>query len=528
MASPTATSSTPPRVTAPRSAASRTWRWVAVILAVLVLLCIVAGAILFAKFWPFSEKAVLEDLAEASDSKVAAVHYHATYFPPGCTLDQVEFDHEHSRFITIDKLVVRGSYLGILRHHVPHIEAIGGRVFIPAFGSQTHLQTQHSATIIDELVANGAYVEFESSEPREKPFRFDVHEATLRDVGWGRAIAYHLKFHNPNPPGEISAEGQFGPWVEGHPEETPFSGRYEFDHADLGVYRGIAGTLSSRGQFDGALKHLSVNGTTLTPDFEVTASGHKVKLETKFDAYVNGMNGDTFLKRVDAHFRRTNLVAEGSVAHSPGQKGKVTDLQITTRNGRIEDLLGLFVSEPRAPMSGFVSLHTKALIPPGDEEFLKKVQLDGGFGIDEGSFSKPETQKDVDQLSAGARGENKEDPETVLTDLLGQVKVKDGTTHFTDLSFGIPGAKARMHGTYNLLNYRIDLHGRMQVDTKISKTTSGMKSFLLKMMDPFFKKKKKGEVVPVHILGTYHKPQFGLDFSDNDDSTKGKDDSKKK
>ena len=70
-----------------------------------------------------------------------------------------------------------------------------------------------------------------------------------------------------------------------------------------------------------------------------------------------------------------------------------------------------------------------------------------------------------------------------------------------------------MYGTYNLLNEKIDLHGRMRVDTKISKTTTGMKSFLLKAIDPIFKKKKKGEVVPIHITGTYEHPQFGLDLS---------------
>jgi hypothetical protein len=44
-----------------------------------------------------------------------------------------------------------------------------------------------------------------------------------------------------------------------------------------------------------------------------------------------------------------------------------------------------------------------------------------------------------------------------------------------------------------------------------------MKSFLLKAMDPFFKKKKKGEIVPVYIAGTYSKPQFGIDLSQHDD-----------
>ena len=56
----------------------------------------------------------------------------------------------------------------------------------------------------------------------------------------------------------------------------------------------------------------------------------------------------------------------------------------------------------------------------------------------------------------------------------------------------------------------------MKVDTKISKTSSGVKALLLKIMDPLFRKKKKGEIVPVHILGTYEKPQFGLDLANNE------------
>jgi hypothetical protein len=53
----------------------------------------------------------------------------------------------------------------------------------------------------------------------------------------------------------------------------------------------------------------------------------------------------------------------------------------------------------------------------------------------------------------------------------------------------------------------------MRVDTEISKTTTGVKALLLKAIDPFFKKKRKGEVVPVHITGTYEHPQFGLDLT---------------
>jgi hypothetical protein len=238
-----------------------------------------------------------------------------------------------------------------------------------------------------------------------------------------------------------------------------------------------------------------------------------VKLVTQFDAYVDGTHGDTFLKRVDAHFGRTSLIVDGSVAGAKNGKGKIALLNLASRQGRIEDILGLFVKSPRAPMSGAIALKAKVEIPSGNEPFLRKVRLNGAFGIDEGTFTKAETQKNVNELSAGARGEKMEDAETVLTDLKGQVVLEGGIAKFSDLSFGVPGADARMYGTYDLVSEKIDLHGKMRVDTKISKTASGMKSFLLKAMDHFFKKKKKGEVVPVHITGVYEHPQFGLDLS---------------
>lgn len=170
-------------------------------------------------------------------------------------------------------------------------------------------------------------------------------------------------------------------------------------------------------------------------------------------------------------------------------------------------------------MSGSVTLQARTEIPPGERPFLEKVKLNGGFGVGAGSFSKLDTQESVNKLSAGADGEkNAPDPETVLTDLTGQAALEDGTARFSDLSFGVPGAASRVHGTYGLISHKIDLHGQLQVDTKISNSTSGAKAILLKMMDPFFKKKRKrkGEVLPVRISGTYEHPSFGLDLYDKD------------
>jgi hypothetical protein len=265
-----------------------------------------------------------------------------------------------------------------------------------------------------------------------------------------------------------------------------------------------------------------VTGTTTTPAFRVKTSGNTFNLTTKFDAYVSGENGDTFLKSVEAHFGHTTVMAQGSIAKTEAGKGKFTKIHFSADHGRIEDVLGLFTSE-HAPMSGEIALRALAELPPGDQPFLQKVQLEGSFDIAQGTFSKAKTQRGVDELSAGARGQNKDDPGAVVSGLKGQVKLVKGIAHFSELSFSIPGAQAEMHGTYGVAEpHRVDLHGQMRVDTRISKTTSGMKSFVLKIIDPIFKKKKKGEIVPVHILGTFEKPDFGLDLGNKQDAQNAK------
>jgi AsmA-like C-terminal region len=482
--------------------------------AICITICIVA--VLCIRLWPFTERAVVEDLAEASDSTVTVQSSHRTYFPiPGCVLEGVEFRHGANTWTlaTIDKLTIEGSYLGILTRHVARVRVDGGRVSIQPFGSNVTFKTQHSNIVIEQIVANGVVVEFASSDPQKTPLRFDVHDAVLHDVRWESPIRYELKVYNPEPPGEIVTRGKFGGWTTGRPGETPISGEYTFERADLSVYGGIAGILASKGKYAGVLQHIDIAGSTDVPDFEVTSGGHKVHLVTQFDAFVDAIHGDTFLKRVEAHIGHTKVIAQGSIAGAKDREGKIALLDLSAQSGRIEDILGLFVESRRSPMSGVLVLRTKVEIPSGSEPFLKKVKLQGSFGVDEGNFSKSQTQQNVDELSAGARGEKIEDAETVLTDLKGRATIEGGVARFSELSFGVPGATARMYGNYSLLTNKIDLHGRMRVDTKISKTTTGVKSLMLKAVDPFSKKKKTGEIVPVHISGTYEHPQFGLDLT---------------
>jgi hypothetical protein len=239
------------------------------------------------------------------------------------------------------------------------------------FGTGLQFHSHHSDLAVDELVAEGTTVELESADAHKKPVVFEVREAVLRDVRWGSPIQYRFKFPNPNPPGEMVVEGSFGAWTDGHPQDTPISGSYAFEHADLGVYGGIGGMLSSTGKFSGGFEQINISGTTDTPDFIVTSSGHKHRLSTLFEGYIDAMRGDTFLNRVEARFGRTTVLARGSVTGSTSGKGKVAVFHFTSRHGRIEDLLALFVTAPRSPMSGNVSFVGTRTSPVVISHFLK-------------------------------------------------------------------------------------------------------------------------------------------------------------
>jgi len=246
--------------------------------AVAAAICIVL--LFWAGLWPFQQKPVVQDLEKASDSKLRLRAFHRTYFPPGCVVEGLQFTHGSNAgtpLITIEKLIIRGSYLGIFSRRLTSITAENMHVFIPPLGSGEAFHTTPSKITIDEIVANGTVLEFASSKPDKQPLRFEIHGALLRNVGWQGALSYWVKVRNPEPPGEFTASGKFGVWNIKDPGQTPISGDYKFDQADLSVFHGIAGTLSSVGKFGGVLAHINIAGSTDTPDFEVQSGGHRMQ-----------------------------------------------------------------------------------------------------------------------------------------------------------------------------------------------------------------------------------------------------------
>ena len=505
-------------------------RWIAVSALVILVLAGIGFAVV-ARKWPYTRERVAQALQEAFDGKVSFTGFQSTYFPyPGCVAEGVVLMRPATPpgsppLVTVHKLIVQARYTDLLfrPRYVARVVLEGFHLRVPPLGStpaSRHDQSP-SNTRIGKVTADGAVIEIARREGRE-PLRFLVHSITLNSVSRTGRVSYQVALFNPLPSGEIRASGHFGPWNSDRPGETPVFGTYAFEHAKLGVFEGITGTLSSEGDFQDVLEHIQAKGTIDIPDFGVRRSGHTVHLKSRFDAVVNGTNGDVALRRVDASFLQTRVTGTGNIAGHPGQHGKTTSVDLSVEEGRIQDVLHMFVREPKPPLNGVASFRAHITILPLHQPFLRELRLTGDFGIGGGQFTKPSTQGNVDQLSERASGkkpkDNQEAADTqaedqahVISNLSGHVLLQNGVTTLTEVTFNVPSAQAQMHGTYNLLDQRIDLHGTLKTDANFSQTTGGVKSVLLKPFDQLFKRKPHGAIIPVQMTGTYSDPHYGLE-----------------
>ena len=118
-------------------------------------------------------------------------------------------------------------------------------------------------------MADGTILRVLPRKSGKEPLEFDIRRLHLHSVGIDRPMEFDAELRNAKPPGIIRSHGRFGPWAAGEPGDTPVSGDYTFQDADLSVFRGIAGILSSQGNYRGKLERIEVQGATDTPDFMV-------------------------------------------------------------------------------------------------------------------------------------------------------------------------------------------------------------------------------------------------------------------
>jgi hypothetical protein len=369
--------------------------------------------------------------------------------------------------------------------------------------------------VLDEVIADGATLEVAPTDPAKDPLTFDIARLTLRTVGIRRPMAFHAELTNPKPPGLIRSDGRFGPWNAESPSDSSLYGNYTFRDADLSVFKGIRGTLSSDGVYNGQLGSLEVQGTTDVPDFALTIGGRAMPLHTDFKATVDGTNGNTVLHPVHAKLGGTGFEVSGSIERNALETHKTIMLDAKTSGGtaaRLEDFLRLAIKSPKPPMTGAIRFDTKVKIPPGNTETIDRLQLDGTFGLGGVRFTSPDVQSKIDGLSHRAQGEPKDHDSGVTAEFQGVFHLHGGQLSLPELQFSVPGANVSLHGSYVLRSGVLDFHGAAKLDATVSQMTTGFKSKLLKPFDPFFRRNGAGTFLPISIGGTRGEPSFRLDI----------------
>ena len=463
-------------------------------------------------------------------SSVQISDFHVSVFPRlHVTLDDVVLRHEgrtdtppllQMRHVTFD-----AGFFSVLRRHpvVSSVQLDGLQIHIPPRDAtrqqrlprETEDLVQKFPVTVEDVHADSAVLTILPRDPAKTPREFVLHHLELLHVGRTKPAEFRAILTNPVPRGEIDSSGTFGPWDADDPSITPVDGRYKFQDADLGTLKGITGILSSTGTFRGPLSYLTVEGETDVPNFSLRTTHHPVPLHTDFSAIVDGTNGNVILNSVVARFLRSTLDVKGEVVDKTPKRGRTILLDAVADHARIEDLLRLAVDSDEPMMTGAAKLQTKIEIPEGKEDLIEKLKLAGQFAMGDTRFSSPRTEQRLETLSLKGQGKPAGQPAgDPVSEMKGKFGVVKGAVAFSDLSFDITGAHITLRGTYNLDDSALDFRGRLLLDAKLSQTTTGVKSFFLKAVDPFFKGKNAGTDLPIKITGTKDHPAFGLDFHD--------------
>ncbi|HEU4935903.1 MAG TPA: AsmA-like C-terminal region-containing protein [Vicinamibacterales bacterium] len=509
----------------------RVARWViAVVGGLLVLLAIIAGG---GSRTATLRQLVIETLSERLDSEVQLESFSVDTFPtvhvtgtnliirhkgrkdvpPLVSVTAFELDGGLFGLFSRPRRFRTVSLTGLQINIPPGFEKDGDSEAAPPV-TATDQSDGAAAIVVDRLEARGAALTLIPKRAGKEPRVFAVHSLTMKPLGRAETMSFEATLTNPIPKGLIQTKGTFGPWHRDDPGATPLAGQYTFDKVLLSTIKGIGGNLASVGTFEGRLNRIGVKGTTHTPDFRVNVSANPVPLDTRFEAVVDGTDGDTYLNTVEGTFLGTALACRGAIVGAEGVKGRTIQLHVKIDQGRIEDVLRLGVKGDNPAMTGTLALHADMNLPAGPRDVMDRLHLAGTFQVNDARFTNAEIQKKLSDLSERARGLDPEEHAThVASNFAGKFGLANNVLNLREGAFNVPGASVRVDGTYGLGSEVLQFDGTARTKATLSQAAGGgMKSVMLKVVDPLFKRDGAGAVLPITIRGTRNDPKFGLDF----------------
>ncbi|HLJ77454.1 MAG TPA: hypothetical protein VKT75_08575 [Acidobacteriaceae bacterium] len=491
-----------------------------VVVAVFVCLLLIGVHLMFF-FWPFRYRQVHPMLESVFRSKVTVSGYHRIYFPaPGFVADNVTFyrhgDTSIPPLATIRRMTVRGNWITLFLH--PHllrrIQLEDLHIQIPPAGSparKTEFQEtgpkSESKMTIETVAVDHATLDF--LRKGQGPLRFVFSPTEVHNVKDGQPFTYSASIAIPEPSGFVKTQGTLGPIATSHYQTTPISGDFDLVHANLKGVDGISGMARAAGHYQGTLAQLEVTGDASSGDFRVS-DGHAVPVDAQYQILVNGPAGDVQIQHAVLRSGDSVITATARIAGKP----KTTHVDFASTNGSLERYLNV-VEHGETTVRGLASFDASADFINGPEPFLKRLKLSGNLSLHHVSFV-TQRQHTMDAFSARVRKNPPGEPEAssqtnppeIYAEASSHTRFDNGVATLPDVVVTIPGAEGKLHGTFNLLNYKVHLTGTAKLEKDLSHTGTGWKSVLLKPLAPFFRHKNAGTVISIAVTGTSDKPNL--------------------
>jgi hypothetical protein len=471
--------------------------------------------------WPYRHRKIRPMLEDVLTSDVTFSGYHRIYFPrPGFVASGITIRRKTAPpgappLGQIDSMMFVGTWtdLIMLRRRVELIDITGFHAIVPAIGSRENKLSfpQGSAkeftgpdTMIEHLILHNSLLEIRREH--DAPLLFPIKQVELDNFHHGEAMTWAVDMQNAIPHGHILAHGTMGPIKGSTFLTTPISGNFAFTDVNLHDVGEISGRLDTRGVFKGTLQAMRVETSGITQNFAVT-DGKPTSVEASMQAVLHASDGNLEVHSIDLKVLKTQVHALGSI----NDPSSATNLDITVDAGRAEDLMRPFVHE-EVPISGPVFLKAHAYLGPPGHGFMERLRLAGSLNVPEERLTNQKTEKSLSSFSERAAGKQKNTgldsspnspaPGTdVLSSLEGPAKIENGVVSTPHITFRVPGAEATLAGTFRFHDQAVHLTGNLKMATDISHAAAGFKSFLLKPLAPFFKKKNAGAVVPIAVTG---------------------------
>ncbi|MEO8482147.1 MAG: AsmA-like C-terminal region-containing protein [Acidobacteriota bacterium] len=485
-------------------------------------LCLLAVTLWFLR--PAHVRAIAEKgLAEHLNLDAQIEELHVTLLPRpnvsggGLTL-RVPNHPELPPFIRVDRFTMDVGLFSMLRRHVETVHADGLHIAVPPGDIKNELNRGGGGggmrdIIIDHFITHNAELLFVPKKADHPPLTFAINDLEIDSVGFNTAMPFHAKLINPKPRGLVNARGSIGPWNPEDITDLPVSGAFTFEEADLSTINGIGGWVNAKGDFKGVLTEIAANGSATVRDFSLDLGGHPASLTSTFETVVDGTDGTTVLKRVDAVLGQTHMLVSGEIANQPGPGRHDVELNLEISSGRIEDLLSLVLDTPKPVMVGDVSLKTTLRLPPGKTRVRNRISVAGQFGLQGARFSDATVQQKMHDLSRRSQGKDEGDAmQRVLSDLRGKLDLSQGIARLENLTFEVPGAQIALDGSYALESQALDFRGTLRMEATVSQAVGGFKSIFIKPFDSLFRRDGAGAIIPIKISGTRQEPKFGMEM----------------